>query len=310
MQQKTGVRPDLTPELMTSSTRLHEILEHIARIRAIVEDDPAMAGVFGDALEWGRRRGLVDYLGTGSPLERIKTVQRDIYLEHVGDVFAGLPAGARVLDAGCGCGRFAEVLAGYPVDLTVLDAMPAAVEAAQQAAEKVRHVEASVTPLVADVRSLDDVPSDHFDAVLAMELVCYMGSPADAVRELARVTRPGGSFVVSVEARYGTALHDQRLDLDGAIALLRSDHRHYPYDVDVRYSTRESLVELLEECGLAVDRVVGCHYVADGPFDRLVDWTRDDPEHRERLLELERLCGADRVLSEIPRVWMAVARRR
>ena len=57
------------------------------------------------------------------------------------------------------------MLAGYPVDLTVLDAMPAAVEAAQQAAEKVRHVEASVTPLVADVRSLDDVPSDHFDAV-------------------------------------------------------------------------------------------------------------------------------------------------
>ena len=52
----------------------------------------------------------------------------------------------------------------------------------------------------------DVLPRAGLDAALAIEVLCYVEDPLSALRELARVTRPGGWIAVSVEGLYGALL--------------------------------------------------------------------------------------------------------
>ena len=94
-------------------------------------------------------------------------------------------SGIRVLDAGCGTGRlgrFMEERIG-PVSLVSLDAASALLEHAP--GERV-------------VGSLTDLPfpDDSFDRVLAIDALAHAVNTQLALRELARVTRPGGGLAV------------------------------------------------------------------------------------------------------------------
>lgn len=105
----------------------------------------------------------------------------------------GLPAGpapTRVLDAGTGTGTLAAALrdAGYRV--TAVDAEPTMVEHAAARRPGITFLHAALPHLPF---------ADHpFDAALANCVVNHVEQPGRAVRELARVTRAGGTVRVSV----------------------------------------------------------------------------------------------------------------
>ena len=98
-----------------------------------------------------------------------------------------LRAGERVLIPGCGTGLdFAYLPAG--VRVTAGDLSPAMVRRAKARAEALG--------LDADVRVMDahvlDLPGGHFDAALLHLILAVVPDPEAAIREVARVLKPGG----------------------------------------------------------------------------------------------------------------------
>ncbi|MFC4502927.1 MULTISPECIES: class I SAM-dependent methyltransferase [Streptomyces] len=127
----------------------------------------------------------------------------------------GLHAGDRVLDAGCGTGRALTPLrAAVGPSGVVLgaDLTPDMLEAAARAGR-----DRDGLLLLADVAALPLRP-ESLDAVFAAGLVAHLPHPAENLRELARVVRPGGVLALfhpigraALAARQGRRLTPQDL---------------------------------------------------------------------------------------------------
>jgi SAM-dependent methyltransferase len=97
-----------------------------------------------------------------------------------------LPAGAAVLDAGCGTGALAAAVAARDAAarITGVDVSPAFVAAARAQVPAARVLAADVTRL-----PLRDAA---FDAAFSLLVLQFVPDRAAAMAEMARVTRPGG----------------------------------------------------------------------------------------------------------------------
>jgi cyclopropane fatty-acyl-phospholipid synthase-like methyltransferase len=108
----------------------------------------------------------------------------------------GLPAGATLLDAGCGTGVPAIHIAGeYGAQVTAVTISPVEAETARaRAAES--GVSGQVQVEVGDYHALP-FPEDHFDAAIAIESLFNAFDLNKALLEFHRVLRPGGRVTMS-----------------------------------------------------------------------------------------------------------------
>ena len=102
----------------------------------------------------------------------------------------GLPADARILDAGCGSGRNMVDLAHYGT-VTGVELSPTSVRLARER-EAGEVLEGSVL----------DMPFDDgaFDLSVSLDVIEHLEDDVGALRELRRVTAPGGALLVTVPA--------------------------------------------------------------------------------------------------------------
>ncbi|MDE0132955.1 MAG: class I SAM-dependent methyltransferase [bacterium] len=155
----------------------------------------------------GYTKGFYDAYGgrewerlEGSVAGRLKAVvHADFIARYVGH-------GDRVLDAGCGPGRFTVTAAKLGATVTALDLSEGQLELARATVDEAGvsgAVEGFVTGDIADLSMFGD---GQFDAVIcyggALSYVCEQRQVAAA--ELVRVVRPGGVLLVSVMSRLGT----------------------------------------------------------------------------------------------------------
>ncbi|MGA8255212.1 MAG: class I SAM-dependent methyltransferase [Nocardioides sp.] len=117
------------------------------------------------------------------------------YADPLAVVFAdsaGIEAGAKVLDVGCGPGALTAELARRVGETSVaaVDPSPPFVAAARKRlpAADVRQASAEHLPF----------PDGTFDAALAQLVVHFMDDPVRGLGEMARVVRPGGAVAACV----------------------------------------------------------------------------------------------------------------
>ena len=106
--------------------------------------------------------------------------------------FAGVAAGQRVLDVGCGPGALTTELVGRlgPDSVAAVDPSEPFVAAARERNPGVDVQRASAEEL--------PFADDEFDAALAQLVVHFMSDPVAGLREMARVTRTGGVVAACV----------------------------------------------------------------------------------------------------------------
>ena len=153
--------------------------------------------------------------------------------------------GTRLLDLGCGAGRHAFEAARRGAQVVALDMdraelqQVAAIAAAMAEAGELQ-VPASITTSVGDATRMP-FPDDSFDIVIAAEVMEHIPADQVAIREVARVLRPGGVAAVTVPAW-----------LPERICWLLSDDYHNVPGGHIRIFTRHELETKLTRAGLAV----------------------------------------------------------
>jgi len=113
------------------------------------------------------------------------------------DVAAAAPAGARVLEVGCGPGRLSIRLARqHGLEVTGLDLDPAMIGRARaNAAHPGNGGDRWPSFLIGDVAALA-FPDGSFDLVVSTLSMHHWADPAAGLAEIGRVLRPGGRALV------------------------------------------------------------------------------------------------------------------
>jgi SAM-dependent methyltransferase len=104
-----------------------------------------------------------------------------------------LPPNARMLEVGCGSGAITRAVAGRPGIAAIIGVDPSPVFLAKAREQAAGHDQ--VTFLEGDVRALEFADSS-FDVALAHTCLTHVPGPDQALRELFRVLKAGGSLAV------------------------------------------------------------------------------------------------------------------
>jgi len=134
--------------------------------------------------------GWAEMMRTGTGPGQTRTLILDgPHLQLLGDV-----KGKRILDAGCGEGRFARILAERGAGVTAIDLSRRMLELAQAEEAKaplgIEYIEMSMT-------DLSPFADESFDAVVAYLSILDVEDFETALREIARVMKAGGRFMFS-----------------------------------------------------------------------------------------------------------------
>jgi 2-polyprenyl-3-methyl-5-hydroxy-6-metoxy-1,4-benzoquinol methylase len=144
-----------------------------------------------------------------------------------------------VLEAGCGNGAFAMEMASRGYHVTAFDQSVSGIEIAQKRAGAVRYLNASVYD---DLRKL--IPSEDFDAVVALEVIEHLYSPARFLENVRSVLRKDGMLILSTP--YHGYLKNVALAVSGQLdrhftALWEGGH--------IKFWSRTTLEALLVQSG-------------------------------------------------------------
>ncbi len=156
-------------------------------------------------------------------------------------LLGALPAGARVLDVGCGDGSFAGALAQRGVEVVGTDVSAVALARAQARVPQVAFVACEEARLPFAARS--------FSVAWLGEVLEHVRDGIGLLEEVARVLGPGGLLLASVPGHPWWLR--ARLGLDA-----RAFERHFEPRADhLRFFTRRTLAELLDAAGFDAPQI-------------------------------------------------------
>jgi len=162
--------------------------------------------------------------------------------------------GLSVLEVGCGRGEFAcWILNNYPnSDVTGVDFSETAIGAAR---DKAATGGKRPNFIVGDAQHLK-FPNGSFDFVISCECIEHVPRPVAMAKEIARVLKPGGGFVITTENYFNGM----------TLAWLNSWLRKRPFDSGSGVQPHENFFvfwqvrHILDSAGLRVSRMFSNHF--------------------------------------------------
>jgi len=137
--------------------------------------------------------------------------------------------GGRLLDLGCGDGKFLEKAAQH-FDVTGVEISPLLASMTEARVPRARIIRAPVTEA--------QLPEDHFDVVTQFSVLEHEWRPLDALRVAHRALRPGGVTVVKVPNHASWNRH-----------IMRQDWCGYRLPDHCNYFTPHTLAAMLRKAG-------------------------------------------------------------
>jgi SAM-dependent methyltransferase len=226
-----------------------------------------------------------------SPVERVKFEVHMYYLRRY------LRAYDRILEIGAGAGRFTQELAQIVGQIVVADISPVQLELNRDNAQKLGFSAAIERWVECDMCALGPhFHDEEFDAV-----VCYGGPLSyvfdereQALRELSRVTKPGGRLFLGVMSLWGAVHHF----LPGVLQVDPEVNREIIASGDLGPDTADvsghfchmyraaQFRTFLEGSGLAVE-VLSASDCLSATWAELLDALEKDKDTWQHLLEME-----------------------
>lgn len=159
-----------------------------------------------------------------------------------GELFQGFPVNAddTVLDIGCGDGPFALFCAERGAEVIFADIDPekvAAVETLLKASPA-----RAMTPLVTDANPLP-LQDARASKIIAMEVLEHVADPAQFMRELVRVAKPGAQFLLTVPDPLGESVQK-----------MLAPPSYFEHPNHIRVFAREEFEQLVTDAGLTIER--------------------------------------------------------
>lgn len=173
--------------------------------------------------------------GTRGIVQRMQRVWERGKVELYRDMIGAGPK--RVLDVGCGDGRFLQILRDFgPAEWDLVG-----IDFDADAVEKCR-----ARGFEAHQKRIEDLARDQeeFDAVIMLQLIEHVEAPAELSRRVLSLLRPGGVFIIETPNLAGL---DYRL-----FGKRWWGHYHFPRHWNL-FST-ESLHRMLEDAGFEIVR--------------------------------------------------------
>jgi SAM-dependent methyltransferase len=195
------------------------------------------------------RRGEVQYPEPAAPDPAL-----DRKFEVLVATIRGLLPVDAYLDAGCGDGRYLAALPGLgpvPARMVGVDIAESILATARRAT-----AQAGIEPELVRA-NLERLPlgDSEFDLVVSVQVVEHLLDPAAGLRELARVTRPGGWLVLSTDNRRRLITETLNAPRWALARVLRKRNHRDLFRFPHRTFTRRELARLLQEAGFEVERM-------------------------------------------------------
>jgi len=270
--------------------------------------EPGLHNVLGLERYFKKQPVDMDFLNPSSSFFHLKNLSTQIYLRFLKSYVESIPDEAIVLDAGCGVGRFTTLWAERFKKVVAFDPSLPSLKTCQ------RHLNErglnNVELHWADISFLDNWEGDLFDAVFAIELICYTADPLKSLKRLIRIAKPNAKIFLSVEGRLG-ALCAQGVDEPKRLMDIISEKPLLlENDRFVVYFDRDGCEKLVCNAGLKEVVIERSHYFGEGVFWQSIDDSRlDDQKYVEMIIQAEDFCRANPSIAELARVFIAVGKK-
>ena len=163
------------------------------------------------------------------------------FKHETGELFTGFAIKAEdsVLDIGCGDGPFAHFCAsqGAEIFFADIDESKVAAVAAQLASSAAR----AVHPLVTDANPIP-LEDARVNKIIAMEVLEHVEDPAQFMRELVRVAKPGAQFLITVPDPVGEYVQKKI-----------APPQYFEHPNHIRIIEREDFTKLISDAGLIIE---------------------------------------------------------
>lgn len=177
--------------------------------------------------------------------------------------------GGKVLDVGCGPGEMVRDLLNLGCEFWGVDPSARMIEICRQ-----RHSECSKAHFQLGQAESLNFADGIFDAVICMGVIDGLQSAGAAVREMARILKPGGTMIITFSNHHSPYAWWKAFVYYRALAVVRRilhpRLKHDPIFVRRKLFTPRTATNLLAGLGTRVERVVGYFYnVIPSPFDEI-----------------------------------------